>query len=364
MTARRPLVCCAQPFGFGPAAKAILLATALRDRGVSTVFVGRGIAHELAARSPAFDDVIDANPTDPRAVTVVDGSSGVLSVMDRDFAELGLRRSRPVVVADSLAWLRDRVPAPFVAANRYWCQRFAGPSVGVPVGPIVPVDVPTPSGERRGLLVNLGGGESPHGSLTDLPGYFEFVIRGLTESGLPDEYAAVTVIGGVRCTDALRRQYPGEGITFEPVSHEAAVTAMANAAAVLTAPGLTTILECFRLGVPTGFLPPQNYSQWRILDELRRAGAAPNAFHWRDREPGFDAARLPEATRTPTIRARIGHWITAEAALRFRASLREGLADPAGTTARQCRFLTGLGGNGVDEIVADLTRTLGEACDR
>ena len=324
------------------------------------VFLGTGIAHELAARSPTvFDAVVDAGPDEPRAAAVVDGSAGVVSVMDPDFAELALRRSRPVFVADSLAWLRDRVPAPFLAAERYWCQRFAGPTPGVPVGPIVPVDAPPVAGGHRGLVVNLGGGESPHGGLAECPAYLAFVVRGLVESGLRDEYPNVTIVAGSRCIESLRRRYPDIGIGMEAVSHDDAVTAIASAEAVLTAPGLTTVLECFRLGVPTGFLPPQNYSQWRILDVLRRAEAAPGAFHWRDRDPEFDPAGLPESARTPTIRSRIAHWtLDAAAGTDFRAGLRAGLADPSGTTARQAAFLAGLGANGVTEIVADLVRTL------
>ena len=62
----RPVIaCCAYPFGYGPASKLIVLARALRDRGWELVFLGTGIAYELAARSDVFAQVIEAEPAEP-----------------------------------------------------------------------------------------------------------------------------------------------------------------------------------------------------------------------------------------------------------------------------------------------------------
>jgi hypothetical protein len=45
---------------------------------------------------------------------------------------------------------------------------------------------------------------------------------------------------------------------------------------VLTCPGLTTLLELSRGSIPTSLLPPQNYSQLLILNELHSAQVNPN----------------------------------------------------------------------------------------
>ncbi len=345
----RTLVCCAQPFGYGPAAKLVVIAEELRRSGFRLVFVGDGVAHELAARSPALDEIVRGRAGEDSVRKAVAASVGVLSVMDRECAILAKELGRALFVVDSLAWLRETVPEPFRGAARYWVQRFpdgAVPEGAVEVGPIVGVNEATWSGPGGGVVVNLGGGESPGG---DDPAYAEFAVRGLRDSGLTG-----TVLAGNRWTAWLRERFPNARLAFESVPHEEAVRRFATAGQVLTAPGLTASLECFRLGVPTTFLPPQNYSQWRILRTFRRQGLAPTAFHWEDEPPaGPSPDELPEADRTPRVRE-IVRTATPAAAGRFRDSLR--VPSDTALSRKQQAFFAGLGPNGVQTIVDDLTR--------
>jgi hypothetical protein len=343
------LACCAQPFGYGPAAKLVAIAEELRRRGFRLVFVGDGVAHELAARSPAFDEVVRGRPSVDAVRSAVATSAGVLSVMDREFATLATELRRPLFLVDSLAWLRDSVPEPFRGAARYWVQRFPDgtiPDGALEVGPVVAECDGSRTGPGSGLVANLGGGESPDG---DDPTYAEFVVRGLEDSGVTG-----TVLAGSRWTAWLRERFPNAGLTFESVSHEEAVRRFAAAGRVLTAPGLTASLECFRLGVPTTFLPPQNYSQWRILRTFRRHGLAPTAFHWED-EPhaGPSPDEMPETERTPRVRE-IVRTATPAAAARFRDSVK--VPSDTAVSVKQQAFFAGLGPNGVQTIVDDLTR--------
>lgn len=345
----RTLVCSAQPFGYGPAAKLVVLAEELRSRGFRLVFLGHGVAYELVARSRAFDEIVRGRPTDDSVRSVVAASVGVLSVMDREFATLAKELGRPLFVVDSLAWFRDSMPEPFRGAARYWVQRFPDgtiPQGAVEVGPILGVNEVTWSDPGSGLVVNLGGGESPDG---DNPAYAEFVVRGLRDSGFTG-----SVLAGDRWTAWLRERFPNTGLAFESVSHAEAIRRFASAGWVLTAPGLTASLECFRFGVPTTFLPPQNSSQWRILRTFRRLGLAPTAFHWEDVPPaGPSPDELPEAYRTRRVREII-HTATPAAAARFRESLR--VPSDTALSLRQQAFFASLGPNGVQMIVDDLTR--------
>jgi len=363
----KALVCCAQSFGYGPAAKLIHLARALGGRGLRLTFLGTGIAHELAARSSAFDAIIPAAAESRTSRAVIAAASGVLSVMDRDYAALALELSRPVYVADSLAWLREQFPPPFRGARRYWVQRFGAvsppgaalPANAVEVGPIVPAVPPV---EREGttkLVVNLGGGDSPHGAATDDPSYVDFVVGGLAGSGLADCFRGqIVLLAGSRSVGYLRERYGGAGIAFGSVSSDEAQHSFRRAARVLAAPGLTTSLECFQLGVPTFFLPPQNYSQWRILQAFRRLGLAPASFHWEDLPAAGPAPEeLPETERTPRIRQCIRRWAQEPAAGRLlQQSLEAGLAvAPAELASRQRAYFDGLGRNGTEQIVSELT---------
>ena len=51
---------------------------------------------------------------------------------------------------------------------------------------------------------------------------------------------------------------------------------------LITSPGLTTTYEAFFMSCPTLSLPPQNLSQFFILENLVDLGIAPYRIHWKD----------------------------------------------------------------------------------
>ena len=368
----RPVIaCCAYPFGYGPASKLIVLARALRARGWEPVFLGTGIARELAARSDVFAQVVTAEPGDPQTRSWLDAATALLSVMDRDFAAIACESGRPYFVVDSLFWMRDRVPDVFLSARRYWVQDFPGvrtrlaeiqPTPTV-VGPIVPPMSRAKSGPNAGLVLNLGGMESPTGDVGGAICYADFVVDGLLRSGLLARFAGRTaVLGGRGIVDHLTRHHGRPGLEFVSLSHDEGLGRLAGAAVVLTAPGLTATLECFQLAVPTFFLPPQNYSQWWSLHVLRRSGLAPGSFHWQDRLAECPIVeRMPEATRGPLLRGIIDRLVTDEAAqAAYVVCLGAALAtDRPALATRQRAFFDSLGPGGVETIASELTELCG-----
>lgn len=379
---RPTLLCCAFPFGYGPAVKLLLIARRLRAAGVHTTFLGHGIAHEMAASAPdAFDEVIHAHPTDPAVAPHIARAAGLFSMMDRDFAALALEHGQPLYVADSLHWMREQLPAPFTAAQRYWVQNFLPSSAAspsrtgahpIPVGPIVEPRPPSPPAQRRGFVINLGGCETPAGPETENFAYAEFVLRGVLQSRLVEAYGAhalsgpgkdgraddqVTLLAGQRASAHLQATFPDCGIAFHTATHDEALERLGTASYVLTSPGLTTTLECFQFAVPTYFLPPQNYSQWRILQHLQESGIASGSFTWSQIKPHFPAlATVPEASRTALVRQTIRE-VSANPHARemFAASLRQRLATQGSPLAhRQHEFFESLGPNGVDTIAGEL----------
>lgn len=366
----RTLICGAMPFGYGPAAKLLVIARALKDRGLSLVFIGRGIALELASRSAKmFDEVLTAqSPHGVRAA--VERAAAVLSVMDRELAQAATVSGAPLYVVDSLLWMRDAVPPAFRDACRYWAQDFLGlreiqgdyqpaPSI---VGPIVSLEAGRRDTAAEHLLVNLGGCEAPDGADANVRAYADFVVGGFLGSPLAERFAGrSTVIAGVRCIEALQARYAGHDVEFVSLSHEAALERLARASLVMTSPGLTMMLESFQHGVPTFFLPPQNYSQWCTLRLLRDAGLAPHALHWEDLSPTLRLRdRMPESERNPVVRTAIASF-TAETGARARFDRCLAEVDRFDHTVlgdRQQRFFGSLGRNGAptiaDQIADDL----------
>jgi hypothetical protein len=368
---RPTLLCCAFPFGYGPAVKLLLIARRLRAAGVHTTFLGHGISHEMATNcTDAFDEVIHAHPTDPSVANHIAHAAGLFSMMDRDFSALAQVMGKPVYVADSLTWMRDQLPAPFISAKRYWVQNFlpAGSAsrttnadATIPVGPIVEPRSPTPPHQRRGLVINLGGCETPAGPEAENFAYADFIMRGILRSGAVETFESpITLLAGHHAIAHLKAAFPDSGINLRTATHDEALDLLGRATHVLTSPGLTTTLECFQFAVPTYFLPPQNYSQWRIQHHLRSIGLATHTFDWSVATTATPLLldTVPESARTPLIRQAISEASTLPSAIeQFANSLHQWLATDQGPLAtRQREFFDSLGPNGVDTIAEELIR--------
>jgi hypothetical protein len=364
------LVCCAIPLGYGPAAKLAVLAEALCVRGVRLMFVGRGIALEFARRhGHLFADIVAADSPSGVSAEIWRSAAGVLSVMDRDFASAAAEFGKPLFVVDSLLWMRPSVPTAWRSAQRLWAQNFVGlnecqdlhwPGLTI-VGPIVAAPSAGKAASPDCLLINLGGCESAGRERSNATSYARFVVDQLIASPLLLQFAGRTIlVAGERCIADLRKQYGDSQIEFQSLSHAAALAQLDRAALVLTAPGLTMSLECFQRGVPTFFLPPQNYSQWCILRALRDLDLAPAALHWEDFSPNRLADRLPEEVRNPIVQQAIAYGTADPEAGR---KLRHGLAqitemDQPKLASRQTAFFESLGTNGVETIADELAAGL------
>jgi hypothetical protein len=364
LTRPRTLLISAYPFGYGPGAKAIALAAALRPDW-RVAFVGTGSAMELVSRAPdAFDEIVEGRAGERAAKALLADAWGVLSVMDRDAGLAAAHARKPLFVVDSLLFMRRAVPAALRGARCYWAQRFPDlvPAAYEPrpvvVGPLVAGSPPAATGPRAGLVVHLGGSAAPDDRRGLYASYARFVARAVDEARLVDRFGSVGFVGGAGAESALDGVAGAGRSSVEALRPAEARARMAGAAAVLTAPGLTATLECFRDGTPTWFLPPQNYSQWLVLRALRRLGAAPDAFHWEecDGVPRLEARMDPEAYE-PVVRESIGRLSEDPAVERGLAGrLTRVGADADRVVEAQSALFRGLGPDGVATIVADLRR--------
>ncbi len=358
------VVCCARPLGYGPASKLHLVAEQLRMRGARTVFLGTGLAREFAVHGEI--DVVDAEADATRARSVIAAADALLSLMDRDYLRVAQELSKPTFVVDSLVWMRDRIPEDFLASTRYWVQDFVGvrerlaetASEAVVVGPIVRAMDPAPMDARAGVVVNLGGLESPYQGDAGGLRYADFVVEGLLRADVLRAFDGhALIMGGRRCIAHLRQRHAGTKLEFASLPHTEALARLRRSAIVLSTPGLTTALECFQLGIPTFFLPPQNYSQWWILTRLRERDLAPRSFHWADTLLDHPLTeRMPEERRVPLLRDLLDRLTAdAEAARRLHDTLDGVLAvDRTALAARQRSFFDMLGANGVTAIAGEL----------
>ncbi len=360
------LVCAALPFGYGPCAKLLTIVRGLKG-SAELVFVGRGAALELARREgTSFDRICEAPEGSSVLEREVGRTSAVLSLMDREAAAVAVGLKRPLFVVDSLLWMRSAIPEAFRGAAGYFAQVFPGAQAqpwarGVTwVGPILERDPALVPRQRRGLVLHLGGSAAPddRGELYDA--YAKLALRAVLAAGLLERFASLTLLGGQRALAATEEVTSDVRIRRLCATPLQARDEIARAAAVVTSPGLTAVLECFASRTPTWFLPPQNASQWILLAAFRQHGLGATALHFEDLGG----------------RVRVGpHLEEAVSDARVPLAISEALGDPSTLAAlTQClelvhaqaheqvatqdRFLAMLGPPGTDAVVAALRAAL------
>jgi hypothetical protein len=350
------------PFGYGPAAKLVSLARRVRG-SLRLVFVGEGSALELVSRSARdFEAVIDGSPLAPQSQRWLREADAVLSVMDREAGVAADRAGRPLFVVDSLLWMRAEVPDALRGARAYFAQAFPSPEP-VPYTPpptwVGPLVAPRAQVLSRGadLVVNLGGSAAPDDRRALFAAYARLALRAVAAAGLLERFPRVRVIGGEPAIGALAGVADDPRIECGSLSPDDARACTAEAAALLTAPGLTATLEAFCDRTPTWFLPPQNYSQWCTLRRLRARGLADGACHWED-DPAMPRLpeRMPAAAHASAAEPIRRACEDPQAIDRVAASLAGVGRESGERAARQSVFFCSLGPCGLERIAASLRR--------
>jgi len=138
--------------------------------------------------------------------------------------------------------------------------------------------------------------------------------------------------------------------------------ALVSSNLLLTSPGLTTTLEAFMAGVPTVFLPPQNYSQYWILKKLRQQELAPVSYHWDDLPMTLPVSeRMERAAGIKLVLKGLEYFGNSQQAqhdfIRTYESVLD--ADLAKLREAQHSFAASLGSNGVVTVVQQIKDLIG-----
>ncbi|MFH1469113.1 MAG: hypothetical protein ABIO70_32295 [Pseudomonadota bacterium] len=327
----------AVPFGMGPVGKLASIIEASTDIAWTpcgdpfplTVFSQASFGTPCWSREPAVLEAFAERHDIGLAVVV----------LDPDLAEVLERVGVSVVYVDSLPFLwtpEDPLPRAVSAYCAQLCPALPeaawGPLRTVRnlhwVGAIVPAVLPPPGSHREGVVLNLGGVHSPHGSGF---AYLDLVVPaalaaledrwrgGITITGSADALTHLRSPGGA--ADALLAQ---SGARCETLTQRDYLARIARAELLVTSPGLTTILETSALEVPLVVLPPQNLSQYFNAEIARNHLPGCAVVGWV--HPTLSPARVEQA------RSRGEAWAVryiqeAIAALRLEPSEAEALRD-------------------------------------
>lgn len=276
----------ANPFCYGSVAAALSVAEHIKEANKILLAVNSSL--ELA--NDNFDKVIvcDVKSTDNvrRCLSEIEKVDLYVSFSNNTNIALVKELGIPMVFVDILFWLKREIPDVLKYANHYCIEDFPGVKEQVQkfgssinnfsvVGPLIsPVRKWVPV--KGKLLVNYGGSESPYikpGTNTDYPLHMTgLILKQLSiQKG---RFSEVIIATGERAVKTIHSAIPilPAYVSVQTLEHDSFLQHLASSELFITAPGLNAPLEAFYSGVPTFYLPPQNFTQVFQMDIYRQYG--------------------------------------------------------------------------------------------
>jgi aminodeoxyfutalosine deaminase len=299
------LLIIAAPFGFGPAAKALILSHSLQESAGVTLCSDREayqfICKHKASPSTCFQGVFSRTFENRRSLS---GYDFFLSISNapalQHLSQLGLA-GRTIFLDSLLLWRASNevIPTPegllaYLAEDHIGTaallDQCSAPTVSL-IAPLMwPLPVSVPSESRRGIVLHLGGITSPLAQWEDIAAPVSAIV---TEVGhLAGRYGKqLTVIGSSHLKDL---SLPMDNHTvLGSTSPEITAQLIAGAELVITTPGIGVVYEAIAKDTPVFLLPPMNSTQlhqYHVFAENSIPSAVP---------PNI-AARLAESAMAAT----------------------------------------------------------------
>lgn len=251
----------AAPFGLGPSAKAVAIASHLSSR-VQTHFFSSEVCARFAFKSGMFHSVETIEFEKPFAATrEIAKMDAIISVNTTRFHEHVISQSKPHFFLDTLAWARANPPTLLNDIEAYYIQSFFGHQNNLPPWKnekVEDVGVVRQCGSREwnprksNTLVHLGGLTSPAISDETCKDFVQRTIDlldccpGKISLLLPPHFQHVAKT---------------EHISVKSCTVSEINSLLSQTAVSITTPGIEHVYESIICGVPTYLLPPFNSSQ-------------------------------------------------------------------------------------------------------
>lgn len=274
----------ANPFGYGPAGKALALLDALKRHGFDDVSMA-GSAHirEIVPLGVPFLDVNERSVKDVGQLLFETQTTHIVCSQNRFAVSAARTQGIKSAFLDGLAWFWKEIPEEHLIADEIFWINFPGLKDKAPAGKniaMVPavVEQRVRAAQEDKIVVHIGGCENP---LTNtIPTAYLSLLAGALNAYTRERRILVT--GGVRAIEYLRVRISAPRVECRSLIHDDFLAEVSSAKMFLTTAGMTASLEAFSMGVPVAFLPPTNLSQYALVQLLRPYGAAPAAVLWSD----------------------------------------------------------------------------------
>ena len=294
------ILCDADSYAFGPIGKLLAIIPFFPEECTFSLLAS-GTSFDLAGKS----GIQDITPCNTRTWSKLREMKSLflkadlfLNVMNPVSARYAQSIGVPCAVIDSLFWMINKAINSYLKVDVYYIQNFmvtetqvkkSLPSNHVFVGPIVDNRFVNQTKTNQ-LLINLGGMQSRliHPGKNS---HYSNVMGTILSSVLKSHsFEKVLVTGNLDSIQTGIDNWHIPKAVYTTLSHNDFLVELSKSSLIITSPGLTTTYEAFTYNVPVFFLPPQNLSQFLILNYLRKNNAAPFSIHWLDYYPDVNVS--------------------------------------------------------------------------
>ena len=275
----------AAPFGFGPAARSLIVAEGIKDLANVSLFSDGDAYRFIEKYKPATSWCVKGifAQTFPSPESLGQFDLFICINQAPAFEHLGkIGRADSSVFLDSLLRWRTEVAgtAPkggraYLAEDYPGAARYLDKSASQRVELTAPLVWPgrndSPTADRRGIALHLGGATSPLAPWEMMARAIETLAMQVAE--LARRHASsLTIIGSAHLK---RLPALGDGVAvLGDVSPESSANLIGNSALLVTTPGIGAVNEAMARDTPIVLLPPMNSTQLAHYEVLTHHGIA------------------------------------------------------------------------------------------
>lgn len=277
------------PFGSGPAGKALSIAKYLleKSKGVDVILCGGEYMNSIA---PNDLKVIRVNERDEKEIlnvfNMIKGPKYVLSSQNRFVIKVAREESIPCAFLDGLSWFWKVIPEEHFSADIIFWLNYPGIKKRIPLDfkdKIKVVHGITPSLvkkniviHKKGVMFYLGGCKNPltpipHDYLNLFAVFIEYLVKNFDgDIDITTDMDSLELLKKFSIVGGLINQY----------KHDIFISHLSVVAKFVSNGGQTATLEAFSVHSPTIFFLPINLSQYALIDKLDPLGGF--SIRWGD----------------------------------------------------------------------------------
>jgi len=272
------IVIFSNPFGSGPAGKAISIAQYITDHSnpkeVTVFMCGSEQLRSIVGNRFPFIEVNERDEIEIlKALDSIDGSKYIISSQNRFPIRAARARNIPCAFLDGLAWFWKTIPEEHFIADIIFWLNYPNIADKIPAlhkekikivhGITEEITVPQEIKRNNDILLYLGGCKNP---LTQLPTNYLDLFAALIDF-VTDRGTEIHVSTDTESQEYLKK-YP---VTFSRIhrfEHEQFISKLLHVKKFITNGGQTATMEALSTQTPISFFLPGNLSQMALINNI------------------------------------------------------------------------------------------------